>query len=288
MAKLFGFSIEAAEKTAKSIVSPVPPNNADGVDNFIASGFYGQFVDIEGGYRSEHDLIKRYREMAIHPEADNAVEDVVNEAIVSDSYDSPVEIELSNLNASDKLKDRIRQEFKYIKELLDFDKKSHEIFRNWYIDGRLYYHKVIDLKKPEEGIKELRYIDPMKMRYIRQEKKKGKPTGVDLGRMDEASKAFYPEIEEYFVYTPKPNFPLGMVSGAGGQKGIKIAKDTITYVNSGLVGRNKGTVLSYLHKAIKALNQLRMIEDSLVIYRLSRAPERRIFYIDVGLSLIHI
>ena len=282
MAKLFGFSIEAAEKTAKSIVSPVPPNNADGVDNFISSGFYGQFVDIEGVYKTEHDLIKRYREMAIHPEADNAVEDVVNEAIVSDSYDSPVEIELSNLNASDKLKDRIRQEFKYIKELLDFDKKSHEIFRNWYIDGRLYYHKVIDLKKPEEGIKELRYIDPMKMRYIRQEKKKGKPTGVDLGRMDEASKAFYPEIEEYFVFTPKPNFPLGMVSGAGGQKGIKIAKDTITYVNSGLVDRNKGTVLSYLHKAIKALNQLRMIEDSLVIYRLSRAPERRIFYIDVG------
>ena len=282
MAKLFGFSIEAAEKTAKSIVSPVPPNNADGVDNFISSGFYGQFVDIEGVYKTEHDLIKRYREMAIHPEADNAVEDVVNEAIVSDSYDSPVEIELSNLNASDKLKDRIRQEFKYIKELLDFDKKSHEIFRNWYIDGRLYYHKVIDLKKPEEGIKELRYIDPMKMRYIRQEKKKGKPTGVDLGRMDEASKAFYPEIEEYFVYTRKPNFPLGMVSGAGGQKGIKIAKDTITYVNSGLVDRNKGTVLSYLHKAIKALNQLRMIEDSLVIYRLSRAPERRIFYIDVG------
>ncbi len=282
MAKLFGFSIEAAEKTAKSIVSPVPPNNADGVDNFISSGFYGQFVDIEGVYKTEHDLIKRYREMAIHPEADNAVEDVVNEAIVSDSYDSPVEIELSNLNASDKLKDRIRQEFKYIKELLDFDKKSHEIFRNWYIDGRLYYHKVIDLKKPEEGIKELRYIDPMKMRYIRQEKKKGKPTGVDLGRMDETSKAFYPEIEEYFVYTPKPNFPLGMVSGAGGQKGIKIAKDTITYVNSGLVDRNKGTVLSYLHKAIKALNQLRMIEDSLVIYRLSRAPERRIFYIDVG------
>jgi len=282
MSKLFGFSIEASEKVAKSIVSPVPPNNADGVDNFIASGFYGQFVDIEGVYRTEHDLIKRYREMAIHPESDNAIEDVVNEAIVSDSYDSPVEIELSNVNASDKLKDKIREEFKYIKELLDFDKKSHEIFRNWYIDGRLYYHKVIDLKKPEDGIKELRYIDPMKMRYIRQEKKPKNKDGVDLSRMDEKSKTFYPEIEEYFVYSPKPNYPLGMVSGAGGQKGVKIAKDTITYVNSGLVDRNKGTVLSYLHKAIKALNQLRMIEDSLVIYRLSRAPERRIFYIDVG------
>ena len=149
MSKLFGFSIEASDKVAKSVVFPVPPNNADGVDNFIASGFYGQFVDIEGVYRTEHDLIKRYREMAIHPESDNAIEDVVNEAIVSDSYDSPVEIELSNVNASDKLKDKIREEFRYIKELLDFDKKSHEIFRNWYVDGRLYYHKLIDLKNPD-------------------------------------------------------------------------------------------------------------------------------------------
>ncbi len=283
MAKLFGFSIEAPEKKAKSIASPIPPNNQDGVDNYISSGFYGQFVDIEGVYKTEHDLIKRYREMAIHPETDNVIEDVVNEAIVSDLYDSPIEIELSNVNASDKLKKKIREEFKYIKELLDFDKKSHEIFRNWYVDGRLYYHKLIDLKNPEEGIKELRYIDPMKMKFIRQEKKdKNKPAGIDLGRVDESSKTFYPEIEEYFIYTPKPNYPMGMISGAGGQKGVKIAKDAITYVNSGLVDRNRGTVLSYLHKAIKALNQLRMIEDSLVIYRLSRAPERRIFYIDVG------
>ena len=283
MSKLFGFSIEASEKKSKTIASPIPPNNQDGVDNYISSGFYGQFVDIEGVYKTEHDLIKRYREMAIHPEVDNAIEDVVNEAIVSDLYDSPVEIELSNVNASDSLKKRIREEFKYIKELLDFDKKSHEIFRNWYIDGRLYYHKVIDLKKPEDGIKELRYIDPMKMKFVRQEKKdKNKPAGIDLGRVDENSKSFYPDIEEYFIFTPKQNYPMGMVSGAGGQKGVKIAKDTITYVNSGLVDRNRGSVLSYLHKSIKALNQLRMIEDSLVIYRLSRAPERRIFYIDVG------
>jgi len=283
MSKLFGFSIEPGEKKSKSVASPVPPNNEDGVDNFIASGFYGSYVDIEGAYRTEHDLIKRYREMALHPEVDNAIEDVVNEAIVSDLYDSPVEIELSNLKASDKLKDKIRSEFRYIKELLDFDRKSHEIFRNWYIDGRLYYHKVIDLKKPQEGIKELRYIDPMKMRFIRQEKKpKGNVVnGIDFSRMTEESKSFYPEIEEYFVFTPKANYPLGMVSG-GGSKGVKIAKDSITYVTSGLVDRNKGTGLSYLHKAIKGLNQLRMIEDSLVIYRLSRAPERRIFYIDVG------
>ena len=283
MSKLFGFSIEPGEKKSKSVASPVPPNNQDGVDNFIASGFYGSYVDIEGAYRTEHDLIKRYREMALHPEVDNAIEDVVNEAIVSDLYDSPVEIELSNLKASDKLKEKIRAEFRYIKELLDFDKKSHEIFRNWYVDGRLYYHKVIDLKKPQEGIKELRYIDPMKMRFIRQEKKpKGNTVnGIDLTRMTEESKSFYPEIEEFFIFSPKPNYPLGMVRG-GGSKGVKIAKDSITYVTSGLVDRNKGTGLSYLHKAIKGLNQLRMIEDSLVIYRLSRAPERRIFYIDVG------
>ena len=283
MAKLFGFSIEDNEKKSKSIVSPVPENNEDGVDNYISSGFYGSYVDIEGQYRTEFDLIRRYREMSLHPEADGAIEDVVNEAIVSDLYDSPIEIELSNLNATDNLKKAIRKEFKYIKEILDFDKKSHEIFRNWYIDGRLYYHKVIDVKKPQEGIKELRYIDPMKMRFVRQEKKKDKNIiGPNIPGRDESKNGIAPEIEEYFVYTPKPNYPTGNLTAGGGNKGTKIAKDAITYCTSGLVDRNKGTVLSYLHKAIKALNQLRMIEDSLVIYRLSRAPERRIFYIDVG------
>jgi hypothetical protein len=279
MAKLFGFSIEDNEKKSKSIISPVPPNNEDGVDHFIQSGFYGQYVDIEGVYRTEYDLIRRYREMALHPECDGAIEDVVNEAIVSDLYDSPVEIELTNLNASDKLKEIIRNEFKYIKEIMDFDKKCHEIFRNWYIDGRIYYLKVIDLKKPEDGIQELRYIDPMKIKHIRQEKKDKNDGYVTINKGIEDNK--FPEIEEYFVYTPTPNFPAGTISG-GSKKGVKITKDAVAYCNSGLVDRNKGTVLSYLHKAIKALNQLRMIEDSLVIYRLSRAPERRIFYIDVG------
>ena len=283
MAKLFGFSIEDTEKKSKSIVSPVPQNNEDGVDNYISSGFYGSYVDIEGQYRTEFDLIKRYREMSLHPECDNAIEDVVNEAIVSDLYDSPIEIELSNLNATDKLKKAIREEFKYIKELLDFDKKSHEIFRNWYIDGRLFYHKVIDLQKPQEGIKELRYIDPMKMKFVRQEKKKDKNLiGPNIPSRDESKNGIAPEIEEYFVYTPKPSYPTNNLAGGGGNKGTRIAKDAITYCTSGLVDRNKGNVLSYLHKAIKSLNQLRMIEDSLVIYRLSRAPERRIFYIDVG------
>ena len=170
---------------------------------------------------------------------------------------------------------------------MDFDKKSHEILRNWYVDGRLYYLKVIDQKKPEEGIKEIRYIDPMKMKFIREEKKKNKNDYMNVKAnssqgIDDKAKMMTPEIKEYFVYTPKPSYPVGMVQSSGGNQGIKMSKDSVTYVTSGLVDRNKGLVLSYLHKAIKALNQLRMIEDSLVIYRFSRAPERRIFYIDVG------
>ena len=201
MAKLFGFSIGDKEKKSSSIVSPVPANNEDGVDNFVASSFYGSYVDIEGVYRNESELIKRYREMALHPEADGAIEDVISEAIVSDLYDSPIEIELSNLNASDKLKKAIREEFKTIKEIMDFDSKSHEIFRNWYVDGRIYYLKVIDVKKPEEGIKDLRYIDPMKMKFVRQEKKPDKNTAITLrsNRDEDASNALSPEIEEYIV-----------------------------------------------------------------------------------------
>ena len=287
MAKLFGFSIDDSGKTPDSVVSPVPRSNEDGVDYFVQSGFYGQYVDIEGVYRTEYDLIKRYREMALHPECDGAIEDVVNEGIVSDLYDSPVEIELSNVNATDKLKDKIREEFKHIKEMMDFDKKSHEIFKNWYVDGRLYYIKVIDTKRPQDGIQEIRYVDPMKMKFVRQEKGTKNKGNLPLDPLsgNGIKKAEYPEIDEYYIYSPKPNYPTSMYStaaGAGGKGQIKIAKDSVCHVTSGLFDRNKGTCLSYLHKAIKALNQLRMIEDSLVIYRLSRAPERRIFYIDVG------
>ena len=285
MSKLFGFSIEDTEPLSPSAVSPVPPNNEDGNDHYMSSGFFGSYVDIEGVYRTEFDLIKRYREMALHPEADSAIEDIVNEAIVSDSNDSPVEIELSNLNASDGIKNIIRKEFKYILDLLDFDKKAHEIYRNWYIDGRIYYHKIIDLKNPEAGIQELRYIDAMKMRYVRQQKKKpndGKNNQLVNLRSNNPMDYDFPQLEEYFLYNPKATYPTGNPAATGGSQGIKIARDAITYCTSGLVDRNKGSTLSYLHKAIKALNQLRMIEDSLVIYRLSRAPERRIFYIDVG------
>ena len=284
MARLFGFSIDGDQSKPPSVVSPVPQTNEDGVDNYISSGFYGHFLDIEGVYKTEHDLIKRYREMALHPECDSAIEDIVNEAIVSDTNDTPVEIELSNLNASDGIKKKIRHEFKYILDLLDFDKKSHEIYRNWYIDGRLYYHKIIDLKNPHEGIQELRYIDAMKMRYVRQSKKPKNDNGNPVQRLrsDNPMDYDFPEIEEYFIYNPKSVYPTGNPMQTGASQGIKIAKDAITYCTSGLVDRNKGSTLSYLHKAIKSLNQLRMIEDSLVIYRLSRAPERRIFYIDVG------
>ena len=282
MAKLFGFSIEDNEPLSPGVVSPVPPNEEDQSDYFMSSGFFGQYVDIEGVYKTEFDLIKRYREMALHPEADSAIEDIVNEALVSDSNDSPIEINLDHLNASDGIKKTIREEFKFILELLDFNRKSHEIYRNWYIDGRLYYNKVIDIKNPHEGIQELRYIDATKMRYVRQQKKqegdKFRSAVMNSGNPMDYE---FPQIEEYFVYNPKVNYPSTNPTSTG-QGGIKFAKDSITYCTSGLVDRNKGTTLSYLHKSIKALNQLRMIEDSLVIYRLSRAPERRIFYIDVG------
>ena len=288
MAKLFGFSIEDTQTQSPTVVSPVAPNNEDGVDHYLTSGFFGSYVDIEGVYRNEFEMIKRYREMALHPEVDSAIEDIVNEAIVSDTNDSPIKIELSNLNASDGIKEKIREEFKYLLELLDFDKKSHEIYRNWYIDGRLYYHKVIDLKKPQEGIQELRYIDAMKMRYVRQQKKKPNDNS-NYAKSNVVNPMDYdfPEIEEYFIYNPKSSYPVGAMGGQPTSSptqnaGVKIARDSISYCTSGLVDRNKGTCLSYLHKAIKSLNQLRMIEDSLVIYRISRAPERRIFYIDVG------
>lgn len=288
MAKLFGFSIDDKEKLTPSTLSPVPPSDEDGVDHYVSSGFFGSHIDIEGVYRTEFDLIKRYREMALHHEVSNAIEDIVNEAIVSDTNDSPVKIELSNLNASDELKEIIRSEFHTILELLDFDKKAHEIYRNWYIDGRLYYHKVIDLKKPTDGIKELRYIDAMKMRYVRRAKNDSKGRNIlktnARGEINPLDLAF-PEIEEYFVYHPRAEQPIGTPTTgqtAGSDAGIKFAKDSITYCTSGLVDRNKGTTLSYLNIAIKPLNQLRMIEDAIVIYRLTRSVERRIFYIDVG------
>jgi hypothetical protein len=295
MAKLFGFQIDGTEDKDKNsqIVSPVPKNDEDKSDYFITSGFYGQYVDIEGVYKNEADLVRRYREMSLHPECDSAIEDIVNEAIVSDLNDSPVQIDLTNLPGSDKLKDVIRKEFNHLKEIMDFDKKAHEIFRNWYVDGRIYYHKVIDLKKPEEGIKEVRYIDPLKIKYIRKIKKNQEGTlssqiksVLSKNNQQNVDELISPEIEEFYLYDPAAGYSATTSnlhsSYSGASQAVKLTTDSIICVTSGLVDRNRQTILSYLHKAIKALNQLRMIEDSIVIYRLSRASEKRLFYIDVG------
>ena len=282
MAELFGFSLDKGnqkKKKQQGLISPVAPNNDDGTVTISAGGYYGQYVDMEGVSRNEFEQIRKYREVSLHPEVDSAIDEVVNEAIVADGDDSPVEIELSNLEQSESIKKRIREEFNEIKRLLQFDKKCYHIFRRWYIDGRLYYHKVIDVAKPTEGIQELRYIDPLKIKKMREVKKKPAP-----GTGDKAKVLNYGDVNEYYLYNPKGVFNhKAAVSLAGNdQLGVKIAPDAITFCTSGLMDMNQNLPLSYLHKALKAVNQLRMIEDSLVIYRMSRAPERRIFYIDVG------
>ena len=267
MAELFGFSFKK-KKDAERAPSPIQPSSEDGATSYIAGGYYGQYLDLDGNFKTEYDMVKKYREMAMHPEVDSAIEDILHEAIVADQNDSPVEINLDNLDVSESVKVMIRDEFNYIKNLYGFDNKAHEMFRRWYIDGRLYYHKVINLDAPAEGIKEVRYIDPSKIKKVRQITK---PKTAD-----EFMKYDFGQSEEYFIYNPKG------LNNTSANSGIKIAKDAITYVTSGIMYTNRNIVLSYLHKGIKVLNQLRMIEDSLVIYRISRAPERRIFYIDVG------
>ena len=270
MAELFGFSFrKREEQLKKSAPSPVAPTNEDGATSFIAGGYHGTYVDLDGNFKTEYDMVVKYRMMAMHPEVDSAIEDILQESIVTDQNDSPVQINLANLDVSDSVKDMIRTEFDYIKNLIGFDTKAHEMFRRWYIDGRLYYHKVIDLKRPQDGILELRYVDPQKIKKVRQINKIPKTA-------DQFQSLDYGKVDEYFIYNPKG------LRNTSANSGIKIAKDAITYVTSGILDTNKNIVLSYLHKAIKVLNQLMMIEDSLVIYRISRAPERRIFYIDVG------
>jgi hypothetical protein len=291
MSKLFGFKIGSNEKDkSKKIISPVVANDEDKSNYFVSSGFYGQYVDIEGVYKNEADLVRRYREMSLHPECDSAIEDVINEGIVSDLNDSPVQIELSNLPATDRLKEIIRKEFKYIKEMMDFDKKAHEIFRNWYVDGRIFYHKVIDLNSPTDGIKDIRYIDPLKIKLIRKLKKNQENTLSkqvnSILKQNTPENFNIPELEEYYLYDPNIGYTTTQTnvqtSFSAASQAVKLSVDSVVYVTSGLVDRNRQTVLSYLHKAIKSLNQLRMIEDSIVIYRLSRSSEKRIFYIDIG------
>jgi len=273
MSNLFGYSLDRKKKGQATTPSFVRKESDDAAQPIVAGGYFGQYVEMgdAANKASEADLIGRYREMSLHPEADAAINDVVNEAIAGDLNDHPVDIDLQNLRGSANLKSRIKEEFDNVLVLLDFDRKAYDIFRRWYIDGRLFYHKMIDTKNPKNGITELRYIDPRKIKKVVEfDKPKDR-----LQPIDPQTASIVPRSVEYYIYSPK---------GLKGYEnnGIKIAPDAITYCHSGQLDMQRNYVLSHLHKAIKALNQLRMIEDSLVIYRLSRAPERRIFYIDVG------
>ena len=270
MAELFGFNIQRSNRDKGGERTFSTPTPDDGTIDVAGGGFFGQILDTDGRERSDLDLIRRYRDIAQQAECDTAVEDIVNEGIVSNQNDQAVEISLDRLPYPDKIKRKIRAEFEEVLRLLNFERKGHDVFRRWYVDGRIFYHKIIDTKNPRRGITELRYIDPVKIKKVREVKKdRDGKTGVDMVE----------KVNEYFVYNEKGLGAAGM--GASNQ-GLKIAADSITYVPSGLIDGNSGRVLSYLHKAIKPVNQLRMIEDALVIYRISRAPERRIFYIDVG------
>ena len=273
MSQLFGYSLERAKKDRNKGPSFVRPVSDDAATPVAGGGDFGPAIDLDGTVKDENDLIRRYRSMSIHPECDRAIDDVVNEAIAGEIDDVPVEVELSNLKVGANVKKQIREEFQNVLRLLKFDTRAYDIFRRWYIDGKIYYHKMIDPANPRDGITELRYIDPRKIRKVVEMERKKDRTQIDPRTM-EAQIA--PRTAEYYVYNPK-----GMRAGME-TSGIKIAPDAIAFSHSGLKDMNKNVIMSHLHKAIKALNQLRMIEDSLVIYRLSRAPERRIFYIDVG------
>ena len=283
MSQLFGFQIQ--RKEGRKGQSPVPPNAEESIA-VAAGGYYGTYVDTDNQARNEYEMIRRYRDMALHPEVDSAVDEVVNEFVVSDAHDTPVEVNLDNLDAGMGIKKKIRDEFEYLKRLLNFDNRAHEIVRSWYIDGRLYYHKVIDLENPKKGITELRYIDPMKIKKVRQKIDQTPKDSLARQAIKGTALEFeYGTFVDYYLYNPKGFYKGGVLGPVGDMslsQGVKMALDSITFCPSGLQDLNKRMTLGFLHKAIKSLNQLRMIEDSLVIYRLSRAPERRIFYIDVG------
>ena len=269
MAELFGFSITRQKKTADPKQSFTQPQADDGTQTIAAGGYFGQYLDMEGTAKTEQDLIRRYREIALHPECDMAIEDIVNEAIVANELKDAIRLKLDEVPFGKEVRRKIEDEFKEVLRLMNFNTKGHDIFRRWYVDGRVYYHKVIDRESPRKGITELRYIDPRKIKKVREVRKK-RPDGPMPHGL-----AIIDEFEEYYLFNEK-----GIAGTTSG--GIKIAPDTIAFVPSGMIDQNKNMVLSYLHKAIKPVNQLRMIEDATVIYRIARAPERRIFKIDVG------
>ena len=270
MAELFGFSIKRVKDTQDPKQSFTAPQADDGTQTIAAGGYFGQYLDMEGNAKTEADLIRRYREIALHPECDMAIEDIINEAVVSNELKDSVKLNLENLPYGKEVRRKIEDEFKEVLRLMNFNTRGHDIFRRWYVDGRVYYHKIIDRNSPVKGITELRYIDPRKIKKIR-ELRKRRPDGVAVP----VGAGMADEFEEYFLFNEK-----GVTNST--TAGIKIAVDAIAFTPSGLIDQNKNMVLSYLHKAIKPVNQLRMIEDATVIYRIARAPERRIFKIDVG------
>ena len=266
MADLFGFSITRKKQEQDPKQNFTTPQADDGTTTVAAGGYFGSYLDMEGTAKNEADLVRRYREISLHPECDQAIEDICNEAIVSSEEKDSVRVTLENIPFGNEVKKRIDEEFLTVLKLMNFSTKGFEIFKRWYVDGRIFYQKVIDRETPKNGITELRYIDPRKIKKVR-ELKKMRST-VDLSLTN--------DYEEYFMFNEKG------VAGSTSGSGVRIAADTIAFCSSGLVDQNKNMILSYLHKAIKPVNQLRMIEDAVVIYRIARAPERRIFKIDVG------
>ena len=272
MVQLLGFEITRKdndlEKPAKAKQAFTIPSPDDGTTTISAGGYFGQYLDMEVTAKNDFDLIKRYREIAQHPECDMAVEDIINEVIISNERDAAVSLSLDKLAVSENIKEKIREEFGEVLRLLNFEEKGHDIFKRWYIDGRIYFHKVIDPTSPRKGLTELRFIDPRKIKKVREIKKSRDTKGSGIEVVEQTA--------EWFVYNER-----GMQSG-NTNAGLKIASDSITFVTSGVVDQTRNMVMGHLHKAIKPTNQLRMIEDAVVIYRIVRAPERRIFYVDVG------
>ena len=264
--RLFGFEIKRAEREdPKKLPSIVPPRDDDGAGYATAAGgHFGTYINLDDDSKDNQQLILKYRGVSMHPEVDAAIEDIVNESIVGSEMDQPVDVNMDNLEVSEKIKKTIKEEFDNICGMLDFNEQGHDIFRRWYTDGRIYHHLVVNESNLKAGIQEIRPIDSAKMRKVKQVKKEKDPqTGANIIK----------KVDEYYVYQEKP----GQTNS-----GIKMSVDSVSYVTSGLLDENRKKVLSYLHKALKPINQLRMMEDALVIYRLARAPERRMFYIDVG------
>lgn len=273
--EIFGYKIEKSRvpPTEKSFVAPTDDGGAEAIK---AGGYFGTYLDLEGTATSEQELIKKYRDIATMADVDSAIDDIINDSISNLDDERPVTINLDEVNLSKSIKKNIEDEFEYILSVLDFNTRAQDYFRRWYIDGRLYFHKVIDTAKPKQGITDVRFIDPRKIKKVREiTKEKDDKTGVE----------FVKKVEEYFVYNEKgivPNKTPSNYSASSSSASMKITKDAICYVPSGLVDQDKNIALSYLHKAIRPANQLRMMENAAVIYRISRAPERRVFYVDVG------